>query len=480
MNRFSIGLFFLVIVSCLPCAASSVTVNLEQHWDSETVLKNPDKGWYHHYYDNSIDYYRAKTDGELDAIPNLDHLFIRLPWAYFEPQEGTYNWSLIDKVVEKWVPKGYKIALSFTCHETNLPFATPKWLYEMGVKGRFFKTGDCPEPVWEPDYDDPLFLKYLDRFLEQASERYSEAPWFIYISIGSIGQWGEGHSSGPNQPTANQVMEHLKLYLEHFGRVRIIANDDMLNAGKTPEERSMLHSFCVENKISYRDDSVFWEGNMNDPKSPFSIKNVDFFKDAWQYAPTILESCHFNYLVNKRYWIPPDGGDLVWNIYVGAVKITNATFVGYHDYAANFQSKNAKLVNYIANLAGYWFFPVKVVYPKTWQMNRPLEISLDIVNKGAARSYENYDIVARLDPVGGGDSYEYKTPSFSERWLPNIESRDNVYRLNAHSRPPAGKYTLRVGMRTGEGSFKERPIYWALKRELSVDGLYYIGEIDVE
>ena len=30
-------------------------IDLQPYWDSSLVLRNPDKGWYHHYYDNGID-----------------------------------------------------------------------------------------------------------------------------------------------------------------------------------------------------------------------------------------------------------------------------------------------------------------------------------------------------------------------------------------------------------------------------------------
>ncbi len=470
----------LTLFGLASCDGKTVQVDLSGSWDDKKVLKNPDKGWYHHHLDNSITYYGVQEDSELDDFPNLHHLFIRLPWAYFEPNENQYDWSWIDKNVKHWVNKGYKLSLSFTCHETNLPFATPRWVYESGVKGRFLKSSDHEDLVWEPDYDDPLFLKYLEDFLKEVSRRYRKEPWLNDISIGTIGQWGEGHSAGPNQPTAHQVMEHLKLHVKHFSGNQIIANDDMINAAKTPEERTKLHAFCVENRITYRDDSVFWEGDMEDPSVPFSIRNDDFFRDAWQYAPTTLESCHFNYVLKKNYWVPPDGGKRFWDTYVGAVKTAHATFVGYHHYAGDFLRKNPALANHIANLAGYWYFPVKVVYPRSLAQGEDLNIQLDMLNKGAAKSYKEYDIVARLISVSDAASYEFRAPSFSNKWLPHMISKNNNYRFPLTDRPPPGEYELYLGMATSEGSFQKRPVYWALKDELLRDGLYLIGKISLQ
>jgi hypothetical protein len=45
------------------------TVDLKPHWDETTVLRNPHKGWYHHYFDNGIRNYLPQNDAELEAVP---------------------------------------------------------------------------------------------------------------------------------------------------------------------------------------------------------------------------------------------------------------------------------------------------------------------------------------------------------------------------------------------------------------------------
>jgi hypothetical protein len=60
----------IVLVSALEVASAEV-VDLTPKWDRETVLANPDKGWYHHYYDNGIDKYLLKRDADLDRFSRL-------------------------------------------------------------------------------------------------------------------------------------------------------------------------------------------------------------------------------------------------------------------------------------------------------------------------------------------------------------------------------------------------------------------------
>jgi hypothetical protein len=38
-------------------------------WDDRIALKNPDKGWYHHYPDNHVDKYIVRDDADLLQFP---------------------------------------------------------------------------------------------------------------------------------------------------------------------------------------------------------------------------------------------------------------------------------------------------------------------------------------------------------------------------------------------------------------------------
>jgi len=81
--------------------AYSQKIDLSAKWDTVRPLANPEKGWYHHMLDNGIGKYLLKDESELKAFPGMDHLYLRLAWAYLEPEEGKFNWSYIDNIVEK-------------------------------------------------------------------------------------------------------------------------------------------------------------------------------------------------------------------------------------------------------------------------------------------------------------------------------------------------------------------------------------------
>ena len=137
--------------------------------DCRRVLSNPDKGWYHHYYDNSLGKYLG-SDGSIASIPNMHHLFLRFAWSYLEPEEGKFNWALIDDIADKWYPRGVKISLSITCNETGIKYATPKWVFDAGARGNAVKTRSGGEIV-EPEIDDPVFLEKLENLHRAVAAR---------------------------------------------------------------------------------------------------------------------------------------------------------------------------------------------------------------------------------------------------------------------------------------------------------------------
>ena len=145
-----------------------VSCDLTALQDDKRVLENPHKGWYHHFPDNHPDKYRIAHDADLLEFPGMDHVYIRLAWAYLEPKECQFAWGVIDRVIEKWTAHGLGIAFRISCKETNTDrieqqYATPRWVRDAGAQGGFYHRGETagPEAPWEPVYDDPVFLEKL-------------------------------------------------------------------------------------------------------------------------------------------------------------------------------------------------------------------------------------------------------------------------------------------------------------------------------
>ena len=148
--------------------------------DTGVALVNPSMGWVLHHYDNSPFNYggRLEPSDTVDDFPGVSVIYLRIAWSYLEPQEGRFNWSVLDTPAQRWLDKGKQIALRITTSEGSPRYATPEWVRQAGAKGYFFTGGKGIDPngrAWEPDYDDPIFLEKLDHFLA-ALQREPEMP----------------------------------------------------------------------------------------------------------------------------------------------------------------------------------------------------------------------------------------------------------------------------------------------------------------
>ncbi len=129
-----------------------------------------------HFFDadNSIQNYGTPLGSAYagDGFPGLSVAYLRLPWAHLEPEEGRFNWSVVDTVAQRYIQNGKQAAFSFSCSESHeARVAIPEWVREAGAKGHWWtwedgvvNDGDDPAAVWEPDYTDPVFLAKLDHF----------------------------------------------------------------------------------------------------------------------------------------------------------------------------------------------------------------------------------------------------------------------------------------------------------------------------
>ena len=160
-------IFFLsTFIGCL----SHHEISFTNQWYNSRILKNPYKDWYHHLLDNGINKYTIKDDSIFASFLGMDHIYLRLCWSYLEPQERKFDWHYIDEVVEKYVPKGYKISFRISCSETgSYPGSvgeevmecnmTPNWIQKAGAKGTIVDRGNGRTKSWVPKWDDPVFSR---------------------------------------------------------------------------------------------------------------------------------------------------------------------------------------------------------------------------------------------------------------------------------------------------------------------------------
>ena len=437
-------------------------ISFNSQWDTLRVLKNPYKGWYHHLLDNGVERYQIKNDSLFTSFPGMDHLYLRLAWSYLEPEEGRYDWHRIDEVVDKYVPLGYKISFRISSKETgkypgvvgqqlnNVQYATPVWVQKAGAKGTVSKVWDTYS--WTPDWDDPVYLEKLDNFHKAFAARYDGKVWLRYVDIGSIGEWGEGHTSFSTKipPTVEEVKANIDVFLKNYRKSQLICTDDLLYYGKKEGDVKILLDYAISNGISLRDDSPLVDWYVKTNLKTWSVSHPHFYDPLYLKKPIVFELQHYGMVKEDGNWLGKNGADIIEQhgysgaeIMRNAIKTLHATYIGYHGYAEEWLADNPDLTCELANLCGYWYFPVKALVPGKL-VKGDNKLTIEWLNKGVAPAYSTFGLALRFESQDAGNSFDLNiNESGNINWLPGIAVTE-TYTVKIPSEVTSGKYLLKL------------------------------------
>ncbi len=350
--------------------------------DTGEALVNPGMGWTLHFYSNQIKNYGSKLEPSdtLDDWPGLSVIYLRVPWAFLEPQESEFNWSLFDTPSQRWIPKGKKIAIRVSCSESWMRNATPKWVQDAGAKGVEFQFGKGPKPggpLWDPDYLDPIFLQKLDHFLAAMARRYDGNPQVAFIDIGSFGMWGEGHTGASSRLSEELTLEiakrHMDLHLKHFTKTLLCLNDDVAGSGK-PGTHFPATDYALAKGITLRDDSILVQPP---PRSWYHSEMAEAF---WPQLPVILEHEHYGSSKTRGAW---GDGELLSE----SVESYHASYMSIHWWPREELNDNRAVIERINRRLGYRLQLREISWPAEVQAGKAFTVETTWANAGVARCY---------------------------------------------------------------------------------------------
>jgi hypothetical protein len=396
-----------LLAAVAPCFPQVRRVTVQPR-DSGAALVNPGMGWVFHHYDNNIQRYGVDLEpwDTVDDFPGASAVYLRLAWAFLEPEEGRFVWSIVDTPAQRWIAKGKQVCLRFTCSESGMPYATPEWVRKAGAKGYFFVPGKGiveGETHWEPDFDDPMFLAKLDRFLAAAAARYDGDPHVSHIDIGSFGVWGEGHTGRSTRLpySGATVRRHIDLHLKHFRRTLLVINDDHGNHGRGLE---VLH-YAAAKGLALRDDSILVQGGANAYYKAFLAPLF------WPRAPVVLEMQHYGHSVRDGAW--GDG-----SLYLKAIEDYHASYATAHWYPREFLAKNRELVDHINLRLGYRLQLLEASWPEEVKAGETMTIGYRWRNAGVAPCLPGGFPAVTLKDSKGGIAGVFVDQDFDVRTLP--------------------------------------------------------------
>ena len=358
-----------------------------------------------------------------------------------------------------------------------------------GAKGDYYRRGKKvgPDGPWEPMFDDPVFLEKLENFLRAFAERYDGKPWIRYIDVGSIGDWGEGHTSSGSkiEYDYDQRKVHVDLYCKYFRKTQIVISDDFVYCIADLQDRQKMHQYILKRGISYRDDSPLVNGYVRGYADTYTVRSPEFFKDAYLKTPTVFELQHYGAVKRDGNWKVKEGSSLSKyakgktgpDFFRGALDLLHSTYIGYHGDANEWLTDNPELTKELLNRCGYWYFLHRVNIPRRFRPGKVCKIRMDWENRGVAPAYNPYRLKVRFD---GPVVEDIELDAGNQKWLPKLTG--GIYREMYNIRLPRtlrpGKYKLKFKLYSKQ---EDRNVFVALDPELlDEDDYYSIAEVNVK
>lgn len=356
--------------------------------DNGHALVNPGMGWTMHYYSNVPKNYGSllPQGDSCEWFPGCSTVYLRLPWAYVEPEEGHFNWPALDTPAQRWIERGGQVAFRITCSEPWLEYATPKWVFDAGAKCIRYNFGfgerGGPNPngkLVDPVYDDPIFLEKLENFVRAFAARYDGRMEEAFVDIGSYGTWGEGHTHGasriPQGKTDIDARLHIDIWRRHFKKTWLVLSDD-ISGWNNPDPSPPLLSYGLKHGITWRDDSIMVQ------PPPNSWYHAAQAVRYWRTMPVILEHQHYHESLANNAWDPA--------LLEKAMEDHHASFMSIHGNPYDILEGNREAIDRINRRLGYRFVPESVEWPNTvivGENAESFEVRWRFRNAGVAPAY---------------------------------------------------------------------------------------------
>ena len=445
-----------------------------QRFNGDTL--NPGPWWTEGY---PIEYQTFDGNLKNEGYPQTSIAYFRVNWKFVEPEQGKYNWEMIDKALKTANERNQTLMLRISPFEDG-DKDVPYWYRKMVGPEK-------PEATekWRVDPEDARYLQYFGGMIKALGDRYDGHPGLEAVDISITGFWGEGDGFHLlSDPTRIGL---LNCYLDHFKKTGLIYQP--LN-GDAPEPGILVKGTKIEaswpdgsnngtgadmHPVGYRCDclgdlsTTMWEekqwSHMGDIYPRDIVKSGMY--ESWKKSHLSFEICYtFQYWLDSLKYTDKEidfifGEALKWHISSFNAKSSAVPEV--------WKSK----VDQWLNKMGYRYVVHRFEYPSAVKRNGKLDFTSLWENVGVAPIYKPYRFALRLK--NKQHEQVLVTSANLLTWLPGDIVHDESLFLPKDI--PLGKYQLEIALID--------PVYLTPKVKIAIDGKqaddwYKLGEITVE
>jgi hypothetical protein len=407
--------------------------------------------------------------------PQTSIAYFRVYWTFIEPEQGQYNWAMIDKALKTAAERGQTLMLRLPPYSADVD--VPAWYRKMVGK-------EVPSKIakWRVDPEDPNYIKYYGGMIRALGERYDGHPDIESVDISLVGYWGEGE--GSHLLTEQTRIGLINVYIDNFRKTFLTfqpLNGDAPDAGVLVKNTNIAAYWPdgILNGTGSQMRNLGWRldclGDMGfHPGSKWNHMTDVYPRDivksgmseAWKKAPVTMEICgtFLRWLEKEKY-----NKDTVEYIFGQALKWHISSFNAKSSAVPDVYSP---LVNEWLNKMGYRFVLRRFTYPSSVKLQGQLPITTWWENKGVAPIYKDYKFAVRLR--NEKETKLFVTCANLTDWLPGDIVHDEILYIPHDMQP--GNYNIEIAI-VSPASYEPR-VKLAIAG-INEDGWYPLGEIIV-
>jgi hypothetical protein len=221
-------------------------------------------------------------------FPEASIAYCRWYWSVLEPRPGRYEWNIIDLALDEARLHHQTLAIRMMPYDAEHP--VPEWYQQSGAH-RANKASDKDGIVWQPDFGDPLYLRYWGELVAAAGARYDGHPYLDSVDVSSVGYWGEGWS--PYMPDFPHQKALIDIYLVAFKRTPLLMNFDEPRALTYGTEKGAGWRLDCLGDMRTSSDDAYFPAEMLDIYPQQIVRSG--IQDVWKRSPVSWRSAGYLY-----------------------------------------------------------------------------------------------------------------------------------------------------------------------------------------
>jgi hypothetical protein len=389
----------------------------------DEVLVNPGMGFTTH----------QSFNGDVPGYPESSIAYFRWYWEELEPQEGKFNWKMVDSVLARAKEHGQRLATRIM--PANGREGVPDWYKKMGAKGYEYVAESTQHagkttPSWMPDHADPLYIKYMGRLVKEFAKRYDGNPDIDHIDIGSYGHWGEWHLSFVKEKQSYPFelkKTIIDWYLDNFKKTPLVICEDAEDGLE----------YATQNGSGWRADCMGDYGPPNNwnlmtryLKLPEMYPSVG---EAWKTRPVAFETCG-----TMESWFQADRD----------IEFIYSVCLELHTSVLNNKSTPIPpewwpATDKFLKRMGYRLVPRLIRHEKWLSPGDTMHFEMELDNIGVAPPYRSYIPVIEIRKAGRGQKTILVSRKMNwdvTKWLPGRHRENSELIIPAEAKP--GRYLV--------------------------------------